>query len=88
MQNPVCVVCFYERNGVFPPSLIFHDLESALTIVSIRKSEVQCVSMEGGIVSSNEKFKNREAYMNKLNVYQDKVKRAIVCRVMGPYRRS
>ncbi len=88
MEVPACLVCFFERDGVLPPSLPFHDYESALTIIKIRQPEVECVMLDGEVISRNQTFKTYNAYMKKLNSYQNKTARAIFYRVVGPFRRA
>ncbi len=87
MEVPACLVCFYERDGVLPPSIPFRDYESALAIVTIRQPEVECVMLDGDVISRGQTFKNYEAYMKKMNTFQNKAARAIFYRVVGPYRR-
>lgn len=82
-----CVLCFYARNGVLPPTLIFYDYESALAVVKMRQSEIACAMVNGDVISRDQSFKNYEEYLKKLNSFEDKAARAIVHRIMGPYRR-
>lgn len=88
MDFPACVVCFYEQNGVLPLSLVFNEYESALQIVIIRQLEVECVMLNGDVISRDQRFKNHEEYMKKLNTFQNKTARKIAYRVMGTYRHA
>jgi hypothetical protein len=88
MEVPVCLVCFYERDGVLPPSRLFDNYESALAIVTIRQPDVECVMLDGDMISRGQTFKSYEAYMKKMNTFQKKTARAIFYRVVGPYRRA
>jgi hypothetical protein len=88
MEVPACIVCFFEQNGVLPPSLIFHNYEDALNVIMIREAEVQCVMLSGDVITRGQTFINYEAYMNKMNTFQDNTARIIFYRVVGPYTAS